>query len=416
MQNLITYSLYGHVAKYTLGLFENLQMVREIYPGWDVRVYIDCEHYAIDMLKTDYPWVQVFVRSSVKGSGGMFWRFEPIFELAYDRVIVRDVDSRPSEREALLVKEWVESERSIHCIRDHKEHRHTPVLGGACGFYPKKIRHLRDSYIRWNHSYQYGDDELYLRKQIYEQLSTDEIFVHSSLDSKYERGDETKQIDPCDNFICKPVPPRFEPFLKRLYVLNAPHYKNRYIKFVESLKRSEILSNLEVVRVEGCYLKDEPVPSWFNQEHKHWWLASQDHKRLLKQLISQKEDLALIFEDDGIPTTDFDEYFVRAWNRADPDKLKGDTHNPWTSLMLGGQQDDKRGYINEDLAIATGGYGQHSILYNYSGLKGFYDHAMYWNYETIDVAYAGYQRQFQNTYCPAKWITNIEGVQFGKDN
>jgi hypothetical protein len=40
---------------------------------------------------------------------------------------------------------------------------------------------------------------------------------------------------------------------------------------------------------------------------------------------------------------------------------------------------------------------------------------MYWNCEPIDVAFIGYQKQTKSVYTPARWITDIVGIQYGKD-
>jgi hypothetical protein len=390
-----------------------------VYPGATVRVYIDEQHYAIQNIKERWPWVEVVVKPNAAGSSGMFWRLEAACDKSYSHAIVRDVDSRVSEREADLVRDWIRSGLDLHCIREAPQHLLTPVLGGAHGYRTAAFPNMRLLLDGWKHSNQYGDDELFLKTAIFDVMPRDRTLGHTSVGGEW--GDEVA-IPKADNgkFVCMPETPDFRNHLKKLYVINAPHYKNRYRKFCEAIQTSSILRELEIVRVEGCYECDEPVPHWWDQSHKHWWLVTQDHKALLKKLVIERTDLALIFEDDGLPNQYFDEYFQRAWDCADGNKMLGHTHKPWEALMLGGQQDNKRQQVSEqlkdDLAIATGGYGQHSILYNYSGLRHFWAHATYWNHEAIDVAFAGFQRQFESVYCPAKWITDIVGIQWGYDN
>jgi len=418
MPKLISFSLYGHITKYVLGLYENLDLAPTIYPEWDVRVYIDENHYAIENIKLRWPNVQVVTKPSTPGSSGMFWRLEAAFDTKYSHVIIRDVDSRLHEREAHYVKEWIESNKPLHVIRDHPIHNNIVILGGAHGYMPEHFQYLYEELYCWIHNNEYGDDEYFLKEKVFNKLDKSKILTHSSQSAIH--GEQITIPTSSDkSFICEPIVPGWKKYLSKLYVINAPQYKERFKKFCEVIKTSEILSSLEIVRVEGRKLEDEPIPSWFNQEHKHWWLVTQDHKALLKKLIIGRNDLALIFEDDGHPNKYFDEYFEKAWVRLDTDKQLGDTHTPWTAFMLGGQDNHNREYVSDitrdSLARATGVYGQHSILWNYSGLSGFYDHAMYWNYETIDVAFAGYQKQTKSVYTPARWITDIVGVQFGKD-
>ena len=417
-KGLISFSLYGSVVKYVLGLYENLTLAPTVYPGWKVRVYIERGHYSIDKIKRDWPNVEVVEREPALGSSGMFWRLEAAYDTNYSHVIVRDVDSRLTEREAHLVKEWVESGKHLHIIRDHPAHNGVPILGGAHGYMPEHFKQLEDYIKYWHHSNKYGDDEHFLRITVYDKTPRINVLAHSSQTKTY--GDETNIAESNNGFICQPVPPPFEPYLSKLYVLNAKHYYNRYTKFLGNLRSSKILSSLEVVRVEGTPVSDDVVPEWAHKTCPHYWVATQDHKQILKERILAKDDLALIFEDDAKPLDDFDEYFNRMWKFADPYYDHNTQHAPWTCLMLGGQTSYNRellqNHTSQQIARTTGTRGQHSVLYNYKGMNEFYSHAMYWNYKTIDEAFESYQAEKGTVYCPAKWITEITGTQFGKDN
>lgn len=416
-KKLISYSVYGNLSKYILGLYENLILIPKVYPGWDVRVYIEKGHYCIPKLKREFPFVQVVEKEKTPGSSGMFWRLEPSFDTSYSHVIVRDIDSRVSDREKVLVDEWIASNKSLHIIRDHPAHNRIKILGGAHGYLTTKCQFMKNELSSWNHSNHYGDDEKFLQERVYTQFNIEEIMAHSSIDPIF--GDEVP-IAKAKQFVCEPVPPNYEIHLKDLYVINAPHYKERYKKFIEAIKTSEVLSKLNVIRVEGCTLKQQYVPNWFSSSHKHYWLVSQDHKNLYNTLICNNEDLALIFEDDGHPNQNFDEYFRKTYAHLDPNKMTGDTHAPWNALMLGGQSDTHRELVSyalrENLARCTGTLGQHAIMFNRTGLENFYSHAMYWNHETIDQSFKGFQRQFGTVYGTARWVVDIVGIQYGRDN
>ena len=57
----------------------------------------------------------------------MFWRF--LFDdSSVDIFIVRDVDSRINKEES-AVKEWLESDKLLHIMRDHPHHYYK-ILGG----------------------------------------------------------------------------------------------------------------------------------------------------------------------------------------------------------------------------------------------------------------------------------------------
>jgi len=63
---------------------------------------------------------------------GMFWRMLPILWGSSKYVLVRDLDSRLSNRESLAVKAWIESGKSLHIMRDHPAHS-TAIMGGMFG-------------------------------------------------------------------------------------------------------------------------------------------------------------------------------------------------------------------------------------------------------------------------------------------
>jgi hypothetical protein len=418
MSKLISFSLYGNAIKYILGLYENLNLAESIYPGWQVRVYVTENHYCIDKIKKDWPNVQVVERPETIGSAGMFWRLEGAYDTEYSHCIVRDVDSRLNEREASLVKQWVESGKDLHIIRDHPAHNNVPILGGAHGYVTASFKYLEDIIKNWSHTYKYGDDEHLLRVAVYNITHTNQILCHSSQGTHY--NDETPIAPLQDDYICRPTIPPFEPYLDKLYVLNAKHYSNRFKKFLEAIKESSILSNLDIIRVEGTEISNEVTPYWASKKYPHYWVASEDHKRLIRSRILAKHDLTLIFEDDAHPIPEFDEFFKRMWEYADPYADNRTWHAPWTALMLGGQDDKKRsllhGHTSQMIARADGTRGQHSILYNHKGMYDFYSHAVYWNYKTIDEAFETYQLESKTVYCPAKWITEAKGTQYGKDN
>ena len=59
----------------------------------------------------------------------MFWRFLPASEGDLEVVIVRDADSQLSDRKALAVEEWLDSEKRFHIMHDHPFHV-SLILGG----------------------------------------------------------------------------------------------------------------------------------------------------------------------------------------------------------------------------------------------------------------------------------------------
>lgn len=131
---LISFSLYGDDPKYTRGLIENLKIKEQegLYEGWDVIVYHDdtVPSGILDILQYYYKGIL----RNVDGCG-MFpasWRFLAHDEPEVERFICRDADSRISKREELAVKQWEDSNKILHIMRDHPHHNYK-ILGGMWG-------------------------------------------------------------------------------------------------------------------------------------------------------------------------------------------------------------------------------------------------------------------------------------------
>jgi hypothetical protein len=71
----------------------------------------------------------------------MLWRLKPIFfnegdQWVYSHVLCRDVDSVGTYREAQAVAQWIEEDKTIHCITDSISHN-VPMMGGMIGIRPR---------------------------------------------------------------------------------------------------------------------------------------------------------------------------------------------------------------------------------------------------------------------------------------
>jgi hypothetical protein len=121
-ENVISFSLWGTAPFYAYGAMINLVLSRTIYPGWSCRFYIDsavppaCASFLRDngadvrKIEDEYPGV------------GLFQRFLVMNDPAVGRFLVRDCDARLSVAEADLVRQWIDSGRPFHAVRDHVLH------------------------------------------------------------------------------------------------------------------------------------------------------------------------------------------------------------------------------------------------------------------------------------------------------
>ena len=119
---------------YCKGAIRNLEIQRDlgIYKDWTFRFYVNntVPKNVIQILKYFKAEIIDMTGSKIPG---MFWRFLPFDDSSVDIFIVRDVDSRINKREELAVKEWLESDKLLHIMRDHPHHYYK-ILGGMWGY------------------------------------------------------------------------------------------------------------------------------------------------------------------------------------------------------------------------------------------------------------------------------------------
>lgn len=395
----LSYSLYGVLPRYVLGMYENLRLARELLPGASVHVHVEKNHYAIPRLER---WgALVIPHDPEPDSGGMMWRLEAPIE---GHVCFRDADSRITPRDVHAIREWVASGKALHTIHDHPHHTRK-IIGGCWGLLGEHIPWMLKELRKWPRTRKYGDDEDFLESRVYP------LFSYSHLAHTTSNLPPRPEGEP---HICEQVPPPWRGHLNRFFVLNPDHYPNRLKKFEEAVSRSSILSSMECVRLRGSTPSDRVRPSWFSRpEYPHYYFASRDHADRIERSLLERDDLLLVFEDDAIIQPDFDFYFERMWNALP---------QHWMGAMLGGQPqtDDRRVYIGkgleQHLAGVRGCLGFHANLWSRRGMARFHDHYTYWGRETIDQAFVILQQQERHFYAPAKWIVQLEGEQFGKDN
>jgi len=174
--NLVSYALYGSQPKYLLGAVENARYWKNLDGTWQPIFYCDAS-VPLDILK-ELEAHSAIIEMAQKGwhSNGMFWRFKAAYELDFDILIVRDVDSRISLRELSAVDDWIQSNKYFHIMRDHPHHR-APILGGMWGVKGDFLKYS----TAWNHQIEFGnhlgEDQNFLRKYLYPQIKHDAL-VH----------------------------------------------------------------------------------------------------------------------------------------------------------------------------------------------------------------------------------------------
>jgi hypothetical protein len=178
--NYLSFSLWGDNPLYNIGSIRNSELINTIYPNWRMVVYYNntVPKNTIDQLFENN--VLLF-DMSYSDMYGMFWRFLAADIDDSDYVCFRDCDSRISIREKLAVDEWINSNKSLHVMRDHPAHQipygnHTMgILGGMWGVNSKKINITKmiNEYSKHN-QHVYGQDQNFLA-QVYNFFGNDKI-------------------------------------------------------------------------------------------------------------------------------------------------------------------------------------------------------------------------------------------------
>lgn len=193
MRKVISFALYGSDPKYCVGAAKNVWLARHWYPGWQCMFWIDafvptdCRKYL------EREGAEVRLVNDPALGGGCFWRFLVNDLPDVERYIVRDTDSRFTEREALAVEAWVKSGKSFHCMRDHPHHD-TAVLGGlwgaigsAAGGPIPNMREQMLKFIAGQHCdpFKYDCDQAFLRDVLWAQVKGGALQHDTCFRNKY---------------------------------------------------------------------------------------------------------------------------------------------------------------------------------------------------------------------------------------
>ncbi|EGF27472.1 hypothetical protein RBWH47_03550 [Rhodopirellula baltica WH47] len=146
--DVIAFSLFGKKPRYLRGALRNLLLAPDLFPGWQVRFYLDESVPAsfvqtLSMQKAEI--MEMPSGQSLRQKLG--WRFAVANDSGVRRFVVRDVDSVLSYREARAVEDWLQSDRWFHVMRDwwtHTELILAGMWGGRAGVLPNLTEALEN--------------------------------------------------------------------------------------------------------------------------------------------------------------------------------------------------------------------------------------------------------------------------------
>jgi hypothetical protein len=221
----ISYTLFGTQPKYYIGAEKNIELNKKLLPDWVTVIYYN-EKNILDGWVEKLSSLGAEMRNITDFSFSdkdtihypYFWRF---FSFLNDGIsIVRDLDSRVSDREVEYINRWLNSECDYFIIRDHPWH--SPVPSGLFGI-KSKIKKFEDHFINFINTsdLRWGTDQEILH-QYMEKIDENYIFYCGldRVDTYIPRNDKNffigMQIDENDN----PLKPNAEVALSFLAELN----------------------------------------------------------------------------------------------------------------------------------------------------------------------------------------------------
>lgn len=160
--------------KYLTGLSANAIEYKKYYPDFEFWCFIEENLLQLPEVKFASDLGVIFISvgkgTEMKNYHETMWRF---FACCYaDIVIVRDLDSRFSERELHAVNEWLNSDKSLHIMRDHNLHNHR-IMAGMWGVKNKSLKDIDILLSKYNKSLEYdqrfiwGIDQRFLSDIVY---------------------------------------------------------------------------------------------------------------------------------------------------------------------------------------------------------------------------------------------------------
>lgn len=163
---VFSFCIYGTERNYYDGLLENIQIIREYFPDFDIYIYKGI---------CDPNWIFEenckVIDTHKEGAINMLYRYLPIGFA--DIGFIRDTDSRITERDRWCIQEFLKSDKSYHIIRDHYWHKE-PIMGGIFGWKKQiKLELSLDSVIG------YSQDMAYLKEHLYPLIKSDSL-IHTN--------------------------------------------------------------------------------------------------------------------------------------------------------------------------------------------------------------------------------------------
>lgn len=144
VKRVISYSLFwcgkdDHAKLYTNGIKAICRAHHTLFHDWTWRIHhdgsIDNDPNSKLLRKYAQAGLVELVDCGPEGRicRAMIWRMKPLWDAGVEYTLCRDMDSLPTPRELMAVRQFLDSKATMHCIADHPQHG-AAIMGGLCGF------------------------------------------------------------------------------------------------------------------------------------------------------------------------------------------------------------------------------------------------------------------------------------------
>jgi len=262
---VFSFCIYGTERNYYDGLLENIQIIREYFPDFEIYVYKGV---------CDPTWVFEdckVIETGKDGAINMLYRYLPL--TFADVGFVRDADSRVYERDRWCISEFLKSSKNYHLVRDHFYHKE-PIMGGIFGW-----KKPLDIDLGLDATISYSQDMSYLKTHLYPLIKNDSL-VHTNNHAFHGEHVELIKIPQSDkyDFIGNVIwndKPKFEYFIGDIVQqLNFLRGQDQFLLcqyLTDSINPSEITYHIRSVVFDiaynsNYYLKNIPkCQYWLSQ-------------------------------------------------------------------------------------------------------------------------------------------------------
>ena len=146
--NYVSFVLYGTDPKYLIGAIRNAEQAKRFYPDFVTAFCVSPEvpeKYIRDLRGLG---ARISFMRGEQITNRKFWRALAVEKPNADVVLVRDTDSRFSERETKAVEQWLNSDKLFHIMRDYPAHD-VPIMGGTWGCKKQLKLRLYNDMVNW---------------------------------------------------------------------------------------------------------------------------------------------------------------------------------------------------------------------------------------------------------------------------